>query len=69
MSVRLASDIILRFASPWLLSLLIVVPLLAALPILAGRWLRPQRCSGHGCRQAVTQVRAPKSPKWLNKRR
>jgi len=39
MSVRLASDLILRFASPWLLSLLFLVPLLAALPILARqRW-------------------------------
>jgi Ca-activated chloride channel family protein len=40
-SVRLASDVILRFASPWLLTLLILVPLLAALPLLGGKRLRP----------------------------
>ena len=41
MSIRLASDVILRFASPWMLSLLIVVPLLAALPLFSGNRLRP----------------------------
>ena len=41
MSVRLSPDTFLRFESPWLLSLLIILPLLALLPIIASRWLRP----------------------------
>ena len=41
MSYRLASDLILRFASPWYLLLLLLVPLIAALPLLAGKRLRP----------------------------
>lgn len=41
MSIRLASDVILRFESPWLLSLLLLVPFLAALPLMANRRLRP----------------------------
>ena len=40
MSIQLPSGEILRFASPWLLSLLILTPFLAALPLLAGKRLR-----------------------------
>ena len=40
MSVRLASDLILRFASPWFLVLLLVAPFLAVLPIVAKQRLR-----------------------------
>ncbi|MEM7031009.1 MAG: VWA domain-containing protein [Chloroflexota bacterium] len=41
MSYRLASDLILRFASPWFLLFLLLVPVLAALPLLASKRLRP----------------------------
>lgn len=41
MSIELPSGEILRFASPWLLTLLALVPFLAALPLLAGKRLRP----------------------------
>ena len=37
MNIRLASDLILRFASPWFLILLGVVPFLAVMPILLRR--------------------------------
>jgi len=41
MSFRLPSDLIFRFESPWLLALLVLVPLLAALPLVARQRLRP----------------------------
>ena len=59
MSVRLASEVILRFASPWLLSLLVLVPFLAALPLTAGKWLRPS-----ALRYADTTLTAGLSLSW-----
>ena len=41
MSFFFLSDYVFRFASPWLLILLTVVPLLAALPLVGGKRLRP----------------------------
>ena len=40
MSFRLPSDIILRFESPWILILLVIIPILALLPIVARARLR-----------------------------
>ena len=48
-----------RFESPWLLSLLLLVPLLAAWPWLAKRWARPS-----GLRFADVKLAATPSRSW-----
>jgi len=50
---------IFRFESPWFLALLLVVPVLAALPLLAKRWSRPS-----GLRYADVKLAAGTGPSW-----
>ena len=48
-----------RFESPWLLSLLLLMPLLAAWPLLAKRWSRPS-----GLRYAAVKLAGESSHSW-----
>ncbi len=50
---------IFRFESPWLLSLLLLLPVLAAWPVLTRRWSRPS-----GLRYANIQLAAKASRSW-----
>ncbi len=50
---------IFRFESPWFLSLLILLPVLAAWPLLARRWSRPS-----GLRYADVRLAASSSRPW-----
>ena len=49
----------LRFESPWFLSLLLLLPLLAALPLLAKKWSRPS-----GLRYADVTLAAQSNRSW-----
>ncbi len=50
---------IFRFESPWFLALLLLVPVLAAWPLLAKRWSRPS-----GLRYADVKLAASAVPSW-----
>jgi Ca-activated chloride channel family protein len=50
---------IFRFESPWFLALLLLVPVLAAWPLLAKRWSRPS-----GLRYADVKLAASAGPSW-----
>ncbi len=50
---------IFRFESPWFLALLLLVPVLAALPLLAKKWSRPS-----GLRYANVKLAANAAPSW-----
>ena len=49
---------IFRFESPWLLSLLLLVPVLAAWPLLARKWSQPSGLRYADVRAAVTTNRS-----------
>ena len=50
---------IFRFESPWFLSLLLLVPVLAAWPLLAKKWTRPS-----GLRFADIRLAAKPTRSW-----